>query len=117
LGPLVEAHGLWLDASLAAPNVPAPFRQSDRLAVGFPTAGLAFDADPHRRVRLSGDVSGISAGRYGYAIESEVAVKVEVVRHLRLVGGFRAFRLRPKLAPDFAVIGLAGPFAGAAVRF
>ena len=117
LGPQVGAHGLWLKAALRAPNLRPPVDQSDKLSVGFPTFGAGLDAHPSPFVSISGDFTGMPLGKYGYALDGELAVKAMPVRHLGLTVGYRLFRLNPKLEPDFAVVRISGPFVGASVRF
>ena len=117
LGTLLAGHGLFLDASLAAPNLRTPIKQSGKLAAGFPTVGLALDANPQRKVTIAGDFSGISVGKYGYAVDGELALKFMPVRRLGLTLGYRGFRVNPKFDPEFAVVRISGPFAGASLRF
>jgi hypothetical protein len=117
LGTLLAGHGLFLDASLSAPNLRTPLKQSDKLAAGFPTVGLALDVNPDRKVNLAGDFSGITVGKYGYTVDGELALKFMPVRHLGLTLGYRGFRVNPKFEPDFAIVRISGPFAGASLRF
>jgi len=116
LGTFLQGHGLWLKAALAAPNLSPPISESDRLTVGLPMIGLAMDIHPHPRMNISGDFSGLKAGKYGYAVDGELSLKMAPVRHLGLVAGYRSFRLNPKVGPDFAVVRISGLFIGAFAR-
>lgn len=115
LGPLVEAHGLWFDASLEAPQFNV--RAKDTRAVGYPTFGLALDAAPHRAIVIFGEASGISLGDYGYTYSGEAGVRVRPVRFLGITAGYKLFRVDPKFDPDYARIKVTGPFVGASIAF
>jgi hypothetical protein len=115
LGPLVEAHGMWFDASLAAPQL--NLRASDKRVVGYPTVGLALDASPHGRLAVFAEASGISAGDYGYTYAGEAGVRVQPMRHVGFTAGYRLFRVDPRFDPDYARVKVAGPFVGAFVTF
>lgn len=116
LGSFVQTHGLWFRAGLAAPETKPPIDESERVVVPIPMVGIAMDADPHPKVNLSGDFSGMKFGKYGYAVDGELALKVAPVRHLGFTVGYRSFRLNPKVDPDFAVLRISGLFVGAFAR-
>lgn len=115
MGPLVEASGIFYDAGLRAPAL--GLDASDRRSVGFPSAGLAFDARPHSRVSIYGEASGISIGKYGYFVGAEGGLKVQPVRHLNVEVGYRSLRIDPKFEPDYGRIRVRGPFFGAGLTF
>jgi hypothetical protein len=115
LGPLVQGHGFWWDASLAAPSLNQ--RGADKRTIGFPTVGLATEIVAHRRLLLFGEASGITAGKYGSVYNLEAGVRVSPVTHLNLIGGFRVFDVNAKFEPDYARLRITGPFVGAGVQF
>ncbi len=117
VGTLLAAHCLWLKASLAAPDLRPPISESEKAVAPLPTVGIALDINPDPKVNISGDFSGITIGKYGYALDGELALKVLPVRHLGLTAGYRLFRLNPKFDPDYVLVRISGPFVGASFRF
>ena len=117
LGPIVEANGFLLHGSLAAPELGTAFQQTEDLNAGLPTVGLALDIQPHRRVDIYGQVSGMQAGSYGYFVESDSGVKVRPWKRVLLTAGYRTFNLHVESSNDFAHLRLRGPFVGAGLRF
>lgn len=117
IGPMIEADGFLMRGSLAAPNLPTPFQQTENLSAGLPTVGLAMDIQPHRAIDIYGEAAGMQAGSYGYFIASDSGVKVRAWKHLVLTGGYRTFNLHVENSPDFARLRLRGPLAGAGFRF
>ena len=115
LGPMVAAEGFLLHGSLAAPAF--NLTEKENLSVGLPTAGLALNIQPHRRVDIYGQVAGMEIGGYGYFIGSDAGVKVVPWRNLLLTAGYRTFNLHVDSAPDLARLQLRGPFVGAGLRF
>ena len=116
IGTFLQAHVLWLRAGLAAPDVRPPLSESERGVVPVPMLGLSLDAAPHWRANISGDLSAVKLGKYGSAADGELAVKLFPIRRLGFTAGYRSFRLGPKFDPDYAVVRISGPFAGALVR-
>jgi hypothetical protein len=117
IGPMVEAEGFLMRGSLAAPNLPTPFSQTEDLKAGIPTVGLAMDIQPHRAVDIFAQVAGMQAGSYGYFVGSDSGVKVRAWKHLLLTAGYRTFNMHIESTPDFARIRIRGPFVGAGFRF
>ncbi len=115
IGPLVEGHGLWFDASLTAPQF--SIRASDARTAGFPAAGVAMDAAPHRWLGLFAESAGLSLGRYGYMYNGEAGARISSVRYIGFVAGYRLFRVDPKFDPDYARVKVSGPFVGASFGF
>ncbi|MBZ5586075.1 MAG: hypothetical protein LAQ30_28570 [Acidobacteriia bacterium] len=115
LGTLVEADGFLLNGRLQAPNLNV--NEQEEISFGLPTAGLAMDINPHHRVNLYAQASGMRVGDYGYYIGGEAGVKVRPAGPLFLTVGYRAFNLHAQVAPDFARLQLHGPFFGAGLRF
>jgi len=115
LGPLVEGHGLWWNASLTAPAL--SLQGTDKRAIGYPAAGLAAEVVAHARLVFFAEAAGLPAGSYGTFYDGEAGARISPVRHLNLVGGFRVFDVNAKFAPDYARVHFSGPFVGAAVGF
>ena len=117
IGPMIEADGFLMHGSLAAPNLPTPFQQTENLSAGIPAVGLAMDIRPHHAIDIYGEAAGMQAGSYGYFIGSDSGVKVRPWKHLVLTGGYRTFNMHVESSPDFARLRLRGPFVGAGFRF
>jgi hypothetical protein len=116
-GTLLEAKGFWIDTSLETPEVVPPIKESEKFAIGLPTIGVALDINPHKVVNFSVEVSGMSAGKYGYFLDSEAGVKIIPVKNLSITGGYRMFDIKAKDEPDYAKLEISGPFVGATLRF
>jgi hypothetical protein len=114
-GTLLEAKGFWIDASLKA-TLP-PIEESEDLAAGLPTIGVALDINPHKIVNVFAEISGISAGKYGYFFDTEAGVKIIPIKNLSVIGGYRIFDIKAKDDPDYAKVKISGPFVGATLRF
>jgi hypothetical protein len=117
IGTLVEAKRISVDAQLSAPELTPPATERKSFSQTVPTIGLVLDANPSPAVNIYAEVSGISAGSRGHALDGEAGVKLIVGRHLTLGGGYRYFDLEVKDDPDFAKLQNAGPFASASLRF
>ena len=116
LGPMLEADGFLLSGRLEAPAFTPPVTQNEDLSVGLPTAGLALEINPHRRVNIYGQVAGMKIGSYGYFIGSDAGVKIRAVRHVFFTAGYRTFNLHVNTSNDFSRMQLSGPFVGAGFR-
>jgi hypothetical protein len=115
LGPLLEANGFLQSASLHAPAL--GFVQNNSLSVGVPAVGLAVEVVGGRNWKIVGEAAGTPAGRYGYFIRSEAAVKLTPLPQIGITAGYRLFDLHADYQPDFARLRVHGPFAGASLRF
>ena len=65
VGPVLEAKGFVVEATLKAPATTPPLRETERFAIALPSIGLAIDWSPHPVVDLFAEVSGLEV-----AIES-----------------------------------------------
>ncbi|HTM49192.1 MAG TPA: hypothetical protein VL285_10940 [Bryobacteraceae bacterium] len=115
LGPLLEANGFLQSATLSAPAL--SFLQSNSLSVGAPAFGLAAEVTSGRIWKIVGEAAGTPAGRYGYFIRSEAAVKLTPLPHAGITAGYRLFDLHADYQPDFARLRVHGPFVGVSLRF
>lgn len=116
-GPMLEADGFLMSSHLQAPAFGTPGDQRESLSAGVPSAGLALDIHPARRVNIYGQAAGMKVGSYGYFIGSDAGVKVRAWRGLFLAAGYRTFNLHVTNSPDFATLNLRGPWVGAGYRF
>jgi hypothetical protein len=116
-GTLLEAKRLSVDAGLSAPALVPPVAEKKSISQTLPTIGLVFDAYPSRALNLFAEVSGISAGNRGHALDGEAGVKVALATHLFLSAGYRYFDVEVNDDPDFAKFKNSGLFVGGALRF
>lgn len=117
LGPVLAGQGFLFRGRLRAPDLQPAVDQEEELMGGLPTVGLAMDINPHRRVNLFADVSGIKLGKYGYFVTSDAGVKIMPARVGFFTVGYRNFNLDLKNEPDFARVILRGVFVGGGARF
>jgi len=115
LGPLLEGHGLWWNASLSAPAL--ALAGTDKRTIGYPAAGLAAEVVAHKRLIFFAQGAGIPAGSYGTFYGYEAGARVSPVSHLFAVAGYRVFDVNAKFSPDYARVHFIGPFVGGIVRF
>lgn len=116
-GTLLEVMGFWVDASLEAPNLAPPVRESADFTIGLPVIGVALDINPHRAVNIFAEISGLPAGRLGYFFDAEAGIKIIPIKNLSIVGGYRILGIKAEDEPDFARLRISGPFVGATLRF
>ncbi len=116
-GTLLEAKRISVDASLAAPELVPPVAERKKISRTLPTVGLALDINPTRTFNVFAELSGISGGSRGHALDGEAGVKVGLGSHLFLSAGYRYFDLEVNDDPDFAKLKDSGPFVGGALRF
>jgi hypothetical protein len=116
-GTLLEAKGFWIDASLEAPNQIPPIKESEQFVAGLPTIGVALDINPHKIINIFGEISGMTAGKYGYFLDGEAGIKIIPLKNLSIIGGYRIFDIKAEDDPDFAKLRISGLFAGATLRF
>jgi len=117
LGTLVEGIGFRVDASLEAPNLSPPVKESEKIVFGLPTIGVALDINPHRMLNIFAEGSGMYAGSYGYAYDCEAGIKLIPIKILSILGGYRLLDFKAKNDPDYVKVRVHGPFVGVTVRF
>lgn len=117
IGPLLEIKSIWGRASLEAPELVSPVRESLRFALGIPTLGLAAEINPHEVIQIFAEVSGLPAGNIGYFLDAEGGIKIIPVTYLTIVGGYRIFDMKVERRSDFFKLRMDGPFVGATLRF
>lgn len=117
LGPVLAGQGFLFRGRLQAPDLKPALDQQEELMAGLPTVGVAMDINPHRRVNLFADVSGIKLGKYGYFVTSDAGIKIMPARVGFFTVGYRNFNLDLKNEPDFARVILKGVFVGGGARF
>jgi hypothetical protein len=117
VGPVLEAKGFIVEATLKAPATTPPLRETETLAIAVPTVGLAIDASPHAVVDLFVEASGLTLGARAYVVDAEAGVRVTPIKFLSITGGYRFLEVRGEEGQSFARLRLSGPFVGATFRF
>jgi hypothetical protein len=117
LGTILELKNFWADASLDAPNLVPPVKESTSFTAPLPAVGLSMNIYPHRRFEIYGQVSGMFAGNWGYFLEAEAGIKFFPLEFLSVTGGYKLLEVEAKKDPDSAKVNLSGPFIGATLRF
>jgi hypothetical protein len=117
LGTLLEGKGVWIKASLEAPNLVPSVKESEKLLFGLPTIGIALDINPYKMINIFGEVSGLPAGNYGYMYDGEAGIKFIPIKYFSILGGYRICEIKAKSDTDYAKLTVYGPFVGATLRF
>jgi len=114
-GTVAGVKALSADMELNAPSL--GISKSDSIIGGLPVIGAALDINPISMIGLFAEVSGLSAGSYGYFLDAEAGVKLVPIRFVCLTGGYRLINMRADRDSDFAEIKFKGPFVGGVIRF
>jgi hypothetical protein len=115
LGTLLDVKALMLEASLDAPSL--GFSESADFAGALPTVGLVLDLNPIEKVNLFAEVSGLTAGDYGYFIDTEFGIKLTPMKNFSFSAGYRIFDMKFENDPDYAELTISGPFIGGTLKF
>jgi hypothetical protein len=117
LGPVLEAKGFVVEATLDAPAITPRRRETEEVALVVPTVGLALDLSLHPAVSVFAEASGLSVGEPGHVVDAEAGVRITLAGYFSLIGGYRLFDVRGEEDRSFARFRLSGPFVGATLRF
>jgi hypothetical protein len=105
LGAVVGAKLFDVDAALV--NVSINSREVDTLTTPIPVIGMATRLYAGR-VSVEGELSGLSVGSRGSALEAEGSVRVHVSDRLAAMGGYRYLSLDGKDGRDQVKLKLSG---------
>jgi hypothetical protein len=118
LSLILEVKYFDIDASLEAPSVVPAIVESETLDAPVPTVGLAFELGLPFLLNFGGEVTGITAGKYGYLVDAEAAINFNPLPMLTISGGYRYFKLEAEDDDDFELdLDLQGPFLTLRVGF
>src|SRR5207247_9734408 len=94
VGPVVEAKAFVASATLDAPATTPRLRETERVAVVIPSAGLALDLSLHPLIDLFAEGSALPLGDRGRVIDAEAGVRVHLVKFLTMTRGYRFVEVR-----------------------
>lgn len=116
-GPLLQAKGFFIDASMDDPDL--AINESKNVAFGLPTVGAALDVNPPViPVSVFAEFSGMTLGKYGHLYDTEAGLKVSPpIPFLYLEGGYRIFELVGHYNANSVDVRIKGPFVGARLAF
>jgi hypothetical protein len=117
IGPIVEAKGFTGTATLAAPDLPVPVRESADFEVAFASAGLVLDIEANERFHVFAEGSVLVDDSEGEINEFEVGARYFFSKALGLVAGVRTLEIDAEYEGDLLQMDLDGAFAGLSLRF
>jgi hypothetical protein len=106
-----------INGTLDVNNNTTQLEASKKFNVVIPTIGLAADYNPVKYINIFANGGGMAAGKYGYAFDGEVGVKVIPVPWLSIKGAYRYMELKAKSDSDFAKVTYNGPYVGVTIRY
>jgi len=127
LGTVLDVKGVAGKASLDAPSL--AISESKDFIAGLPTLGFAFEVSSFKSGKpyvkkeiwknfvFYGEAAGMSAGKYGYFLDTEAGVRFSPCKYSSVSGGYRVVSLKAKDSPDYAKMELKGPFVNAVIKF
>lgn len=116
LGPLLEVKAFRGDATLAAPDLADPIKESQSFEAAFGSVGAALDAEVSRRVSIFGELSVLVATDQGDLTDAEAGARFQATPHLTIVGGYRSLDVNAQDGDDNFDFKLEGPFVGVSFR-
>ena len=117
IGPLVEAKGFRGTATLSAPDLPVPARESEEFETAFASIGLIFDLEPSQRFHIFGEGSVLIDDSQGEITETELGVRFFPVKHIAIVAGLRQLEIDAEDDNDLLKMDLDGVFGGISIHF
>jgi hypothetical protein len=117
LSVILEVKYFNIDAGLEAPNEVPAIDESESIDAPIPTVGLAFQLGLPFLFNIGGEITGITAGKYGYMLDAEAAINFNPVPFLTLSSGYRYLKLNVEDDDDEVDFDLNGPFLTLLVGF
>jgi hypothetical protein len=115
LGAMLDV--LLADASVELKAPALGIEEKEEFTGPIPLLGLVGRVYPVQWVNVTGRVSGVSLGSYGYAVDAEGSVNVNPVKYLGISAGYRYLRTKADYNDDSLDLTLAGPFIALNLRF
>ncbi len=115
LGGAIDVLVVKVDVELKAPAVAITEKEDKTIAI--PMIGLIGRVYPIQWVNLTGKVSGMPLGSYGYVIDAEASLTINPVKYVGISGGYRYLQANLKYDNNLSDFKLNGPFVALSVRF
>jgi hypothetical protein len=115
LGGTIDVLVAKVDVELKAPAL--AINEKEDKTVPIPMIGLIGRIYPIKWVNLTGKVSGIPLGSYGYVIDAEASLNINPVKYVGISGGYRYLQTNLKYDNNFLDFKLNGPFVALDIRF
>ena len=115
LGGTIDVLVAKADVELRAPAL-AIIEKEDK-TIPFPIIGLIGRVYPIQWMNLTGKVSGVPLGGYGYVIDAEASLGINPVKYIGISGGYRYLQTNLKYDNNLLDFRLNGPFVALDVRF
>jgi len=114
-GSIIDAKAISADIALEAPSL--SFNESESFLGVLPTVGCVLNVRPIEQLDIFGEISGLVVDDYGYFFDAEAGIKFIPYKHVSILGGYRIIDMEVEDSSNFVSIQIAGPFAGARIRF
>lgn len=85
--------------------------------VPIPMIGLSGRVIPIKWVSVTGKISGLPMGKYGYILDAEASLDINPVKYVGISVGYRFLKMDLEYDDNKADFKLDGPFAALKVRF
>jgi len=115
IGLLTEIKGFSVKAKLDAPGL--SISESEDFEGALPALGLTCAVDVYDNFEVNAEISGMTAGSYGYLYDAEIGVKWEPYENFAIEGGYRVLEIKGEDDSDFAKVSIDGPYLGALFSF
>ena len=115
LGAILEVLVADVHLQLKAPDLAIDEKEDATLPI--PLVGLNTRLYLGKWFALTGKVSGLPAGGYGYIYDAEGSLDFNPIRYVGISAGYRFFGVKAENDDDSLDLKLQGPFASVKIRF
>jgi hypothetical protein len=115
LGGTIDVLVAKVDVELKAPALAISEKEDKTIAI--PMIGLIGRVYPVQWVNLTGKVSGMPLGSYGYVIDAEASLNINPFQYVGISGGYRYLQADLKYDNNLSDFKLNGPFVALNIRF
>ncbi len=115
LGGTIDVLVAKANVELKAPAL--AITEKEEKTIPFPIIGLIGRVYPIKWIHLTGKVSGIPLGGFGYVIDAEAILGLNPVKYVGISGGYRYLQTNLKYDNNFLDFRLHGPFVALDIRF
>jgi hypothetical protein len=117
LGPMVEAKGLRGTATLSAPDIPTPLRESEEFETAFASAGILVDLEPSDRFHIFAETSVLVDDSQGDLVDTEIGMRLFILEKVALLAGFRTLEIDAEDDDDLLELDFEAAFFGLSLHF